>query len=57
VGTSGLAATVTATAKVDNVFESILISVLDLGLEHRLRRVVSGRVFGGRVVRSGFGLK
>ncbi|MGY4625482.1 hypothetical protein ACVWY3_003238 [Bradyrhizobium sp. USDA 4486] len=53
---SELAATVTATAKVDSVFESIVFSILDLGLEHRLGRVESGPVSGRRIVRNGFRL-
>ncbi|MGY4603392.1 hypothetical protein ACVW16_001804 [Bradyrhizobium sp. USDA 4474] len=56
VGVSELAATVTAKARVDSVLESIVSSILDLGLEFRLWSVVSRPVFGRRLVRNGFGL-
>lgn len=55
-GASELAATVTVTARIDSFLESIVVSILDLGFEHRLRGVMSGPLFGRRVVRSDFGI-
>lgn len=53
-GASEPAAIVTAMATAERVFEGIIISILDLGLEHRLWRVARGPPFGRCFVRNGF---